>query len=113
MKPVLKIDWATHEAAKYACENWHYSGTKPANKSNCFGVWEDGKYIGAVIFGLGASPGLGKPYGLGIFEVCELTRVALTKHKTEVSRILAICFKTAQKEKQRDSTMCVICRLFP
>ena len=24
-KPVLRIDWATHEAARYACEKWHYS----------------------------------------------------------------------------------------
>ena len=34
--------------------------TIPANKSNYIGVWEDDKYIGSIIFGLGASPSLGK-----------------------------------------------------
>jgi hypothetical protein len=32
VKPELKIDWASHEAAKYACENWHYSKCLPAGK---------------------------------------------------------------------------------
>ena len=31
-KANLKIDWATHEAAKYACTNWHYSKSVPINK---------------------------------------------------------------------------------
>jgi hypothetical protein len=26
-KPVLKLDWCSHAAAKYAVEHWHYSGT--------------------------------------------------------------------------------------
>ena len=24
-KPTLKLDWCSHEAAKYAVEHWHYS----------------------------------------------------------------------------------------
>jgi len=55
-KVELKLDWCSHEAAKFACEHWHYSKTIPANRSNYIGIWEEGKYIGAVIFGLGASP---------------------------------------------------------
>jgi len=86
----LKLDWCSHEAAKFACENWHYSKTIPANKSNYIGVWESSLFIGVVIFGLGASPSLGTKYGLGIFETCELTRVALTKHITPVTKILKI-----------------------
>jgi len=89
----LHLDWCSHEAAKYAVEHWHYSKTIPANKSNYIGVWEDDKYIGVVIFGLGASPSLGKPYGLENFEFLELTRVALNKHKTPVSKIVAIAIK--------------------
>ena len=45
-KPTLKIDWASHEAAKFACVNWHYSKCLPIGKLVKVGVWEDSKYIG-------------------------------------------------------------------
>jgi hypothetical protein len=89
----LKIDWATHDAAKYACENWHYSGCLPTGKLVKVGVWEDGKYIGVVLFGRGASPHLGTKFNLSQIEVCELVRIALREHKTPVSRIMAIAIK--------------------
>lgn len=92
-KPVLKIDWATHEAAKFAVEKWHYSQCIPKSKLAKFGVWEDGKYIGAVIYGVGATADLVKRYGLEAIQGCELVRVALTSHKTTVSRIIAITLK--------------------
>lgn len=92
-KPVLKIDWATYEAAKFACVNWHYSRCIPTSKLAKFGVWEDGKYIGAVIYGVGATAVLVKRYGLEAIQGCELVRVALTSHKTTVSRIVAITLK--------------------
>lgn len=97
----LKIDWATHEAAKYACENWHYSKTMPVYPIVKIGVWEDLKFIGVILFSRGASPDLLKPYGLTQYEGCELTRVALNKHKTEVSRILAISFKFLKKNSEK------------
>ena len=40
-RPELKIDWATHEAAKYACLHWHYSKTIPTGKNNGL-LGEDG-----------------------------------------------------------------------
>lgn len=89
-KPVLKIDWATHEAAKFACLNWHYSKSVPVPPLVKIGVWEDGKFIGAVIFSRGASSNLLKPYNLEQTEGCELTRIALTKHDTPVSRIMRV-----------------------
>lgn len=98
LRPNLKIAWCSTKAAKYACEKWHYSGTMPTNKSNRFGVWENDRFIGTVIFGLGASPSLGKPYGLGIFEVSELTRVALRDHASPVTRIVSICIKLFRKK---------------
>lgn len=89
----LRLDWCSHAAAKYAVEHWHYSKTIPANRSNYIGAWEDGKFIGVVIFGLGASPSLGKPYGLENFEFLELTRVALNKHIAPVSKIVSRAIK--------------------
>lgn len=93
MKPQLKIDWATHEAAKYACLNWHYSGCIPAGKLVKVGAWENGKFIGVVLFARGATPNLGKPYGLNQDECVELVRIALTMHETPVSRIAAIALR--------------------
>ncbi len=92
-KPTLKIDWATHDAAKYACDNWHYSKCIPKGSLVKVGVWEDQRFIGAVIFGRGATNELGSPYGLKNTEVCELVRVALTRHLTAVSRIMSIAIK--------------------
>jgi len=94
----LKIDWATHEAAKYACENWHYSRSIPKSKLVKVGAWEDGTFIGVLIFSCGATPHIGSPYKLKQIEICELTRVALKNHKNSVSRILSIAIRFLKKE---------------
>ncbi len=96
----LKIDWATHEAAKYACVNWHYSKSIPAGKLVKVGAWENGKYIGCVLFARGATPNLGKPYGLNQTQCVELVRVALTAHKNPVSRIMALAVKFLKKSNE-------------
>ena len=88
---MLKVDWATHEATKYACTHFHYSKSVPVGKLIKIGAWEDGQFIGVVIFSRGANKSIGSPYGLEQTECCELTRVALTNHKTFVSEILARC----------------------
>ncbi len=84
----LKVDWATYKAAKYACEHWHYSKCLPTGKLVKVGAWEENKFIGVVIFSRGATPNLLKPYGLNQDEGCELTRIALTAHKSFVSKII-------------------------
>ncbi|MEK5338134.1 protein Mom [Bacillus sp. FSL M8-0166] len=89
----LKVAWATHEAAKFACEQFHYSKCLPVGKLVKVGAWEDGNFIGVVIFSRGANSRIGSPYGLTQKECCELTRVALTKHKSFVSEILAKAIK--------------------
>lgn len=96
-KPVLKIDWATHEAAKFACEKWHYSKCMPAGKLVKLGVWESGKFIGVVLFSRGANAKIGINYHLNQTEACELTRIAMTKHITPVSRVVSIAMKFLQK----------------
>lgn len=96
-KTSLKIDWATHEAAKYACENWHYSKCIPKSKIVKIGAWENGNFIGVIIFGVGATSSLVKAYGLDMTAGCELVRVALTKHLTPVTRIVSIALKFLKK----------------
>lgn len=98
-KPVLKLDWCSYEAAKYAVEHWHYSRTLPMPPLVKIGVWEDQKFIGCILFSRGASPHLGSKYGLKIIEVAELTRVALNSHKTPVSRILSIAVRMLRQKE--------------
>lgn len=97
MKPQLKIDWATHDAANYACKNWHYSKCLPVGKLVKVGAWEDGKFIGVVLFGRGANHNMPKPYGLTQDQCVELVRIALTKHQTPVSKIMAFAIKFLKK----------------
>lgn len=101
MKPQLKIDWATHEAAKYACVNWHYSGCLPVGKLVKVGAWENGKFIGVVLFGRGANKSLGEPYGCDQTESCELVRIALTSHITPVSKIMSLALKWLKKTNEK------------
>jgi len=96
-KAGLKIDWATHAAAKYACTHWHYSNSVPAGKLVKVGAWESGKFIGVVIFGRGANFNMVKGFGLTQKQGCELVRVALSGHEAPVSRIVSIAIKFLKK----------------
>lgn len=99
-KTNLKLDWCSHEAAKYACEHWHYSRCLPTGKLIKVGVWENEKFVGVIIFSRGASPFLLKKYGLKQSQGCELTRVACTKHDTPVSKMLSIALKFLMKKAE-------------
>lgn len=92
-RPDLKLDWCSHEAAKYAVEKWHYTGVLPPFPHVRVGVWEAKRFIGCILFSRGASNSIGKPYGLAQTEIAELTRVALTGHAWPVSRMLSIAVR--------------------
>ena len=94
----LRLDWCSYEAAKYACEHWHYSRCMPAGKLVRLGVWESHQFIGAIVFGSGANRNIGKPYKLEQHQVCELVRVALRSHANPVSKILAIALRLIHKQ---------------
>lgn len=93
----LKLDWCSYKAAEYAVMRWHYSKRMPKSKLAKIGVWEDGKYIGAVIYGVGATRSLVQKYGLSPEQGCELVRVALDKHSNPVSKIVAISLTMIRK----------------
>ena len=103
-KADLRIDWATYEAAKYACENWHYSGCLPSSlqKRVAIGAWENKKFVGVVVFGHGANPQIGSPYQLTINECVELTRIALKpNHTSQVSRIVRLALKFIKESQPK------------
>ncbi len=93
----LRLDWCSYEAAKYACEKWHYSKCVPKSKLVKIGVWENEIFIGSVIFGVGATHDLVKQYGLDAIEGCELVRVALNKHEYPVTKIISISIKMLKR----------------
>jgi hypothetical protein len=102
-KPNLKVDWATHEAAKYACENWHYSKTVPSplTKPVKIGVWEDEVFVGVIIYTVGVGSSINSPYGIGRQEICELQRVAMRAHKTPVTKMIAVSIKLLKKSNPK------------
>ncbi len=98
--PELKMDWIGYKAAKYACVHWHYSKCIPTPPIVAIGAWENGHYIGCVLFSRGASKWLGHRYGLTITEICELTRIAMKEHKTPISRMIAIAVRMLKKKEK-------------
>lgn len=60
-------------------------------------MWEDNEFKGVIVYGLGASPQIGKPYNLKQGQICELVRVALKTHTNPVSQMLALTFKELKK----------------
>lgn len=97
-RPVLRLDWCSYEAAKYAVMHWHYSKSMPPGKAIYVGAWESEKFIGVVIFSRGANNHIGNPYGLTQLECCELTRIALTEHISTVSRIASLSLKFLKRK---------------
>jgi hypothetical protein len=95
----LRLDFCSYEAAKHAVLRWHYSRTMPKCKLVKIGVWEDDKFRGAVIYGLGSNRHIARPFGLKDTEVCELVRVALApgrEHPT--SRCVAVSLKLLRRQ---------------
>lgn len=100
-KVKLHLDWCSHKAAKYAVEHWHYSKSLPGADSIKIGIWENELFIGCLMFSRGANNHIHKPYSLKDTEVCELTRVALNKHKTTVTKIIAIGLKMLKRRSPK------------
>lgn len=97
MKTKLLIAPCEHKAAKFSVINWHYSHKMPVGKLTLFGAWEDDKYIGAMVFGRGATSQIGKPFNLEQHQICELVRVAFKRHKVEVTRCISIALRLLKK----------------
>lgn len=94
----IKIKGIDFKTAKHAVMNFHYSKKMPIGKLIKYGVWENDKFIGAVVYGRGSSPFLGTAYNLNQTEVCELVRVALSEHSAPVSQIVSETLRHLRKE---------------
>lgn len=94
----LHIGALPYRAMIYAVKNWHYSGTKTGFlRHGVFGIWEDARFVGVIIYGQGATEGIGSPFGLTLQQTRELTRIALQAHSVPVSRLISITLKKLKK----------------
>jgi hypothetical protein len=93
----MRLELCSREAARKACRRWHYSRKMPAGEAVFIGVWEDGRFIGAVIFSHGANRHIADPFGLSQEQVCELTRIAMDTHQVPVTRVVAIALRFLKK----------------
>lgn len=95
----LVLKWCSYKQAKYAVLRWHYSRKMPRSKLSLIGVWENERFVGTVIFGVGAgSSTSGKRYGMRQrWDIAELVRVALAPRKTPTSKIVAIAIRMIRK----------------
>jgi len=99
MSRELRIDFISHEAARYSVARWHYSRRMPKSKLVRLGAWEGDRFCGSIIYGLGANRHIARPFGLKDQEVCELVRVALApgrEHPT--SRCVAISLRMLRQQ---------------
>lgn len=95
---MIRIEKASNEAIKYACKYFHYAGHHPTGNMIGYSVFENDEWCGVVIFGSGATPNIGKPYGLKQGEIMELTRMALNGKQTTTSQVMMACVKQLKKD---------------
>lgn len=93
----MRISFATRSAAEYACKNFHYSGTTPVVKYGFSIFNDDDEWCGVILFGSGANPHIGSPYGLFQGEVLDLVRVALNGKQEHTSMALSCALKELHK----------------
>ena len=95
----LIVSACSQKAAKHSVMKWHYSQAMPAGKLITYGVWDDHKFSGSIIYGQGANNRLGQTYDLDIIEVCELVRVALKpKHTFLTSQVVAMSLTSLRQD---------------
>ena len=73
----MRISKASYDAARYACLYFHYAQAVPICQY-MYSVFNDaGEWWGVIIYGIGATPMIARPYDKWQGQVVELERVAL------------------------------------
>ena len=93
-----KIIVANNDMINYACKNFHYSKSVPCGRKVAYAIFEENKFIGVIIYSLGANNNLAKSFNMVQGEVIELTRIALCNHKNNVSRYISLTLKMLKKQ---------------
>lgn len=94
----MRLTRATLDGIRYACLHFHYAHSVPANPLG-YNVYNDAdEWCGVILFAMGATPNIGKPYNLPIGGVLELVRVALNGKQEQTSRAVAMSLKQLKKD---------------
>ena len=94
----MKLEKASYKAIKYACLNFHYAKAVPGTVFG-YSVFNDkNEWCGVIVYGHGATPHIGSPYGLKQGEVIELVRVALNGKQEFTSKAVAMSLKLIKKD---------------
>lgn len=89
----MKLTIANAKAIKYACLNFHYAKSVPSVQYG-FNIYNDeNEWCGVICYGGGATPNIGKPFGLAQGEILELVRVALNGKQNATSECVAASLK--------------------
>lgn len=85
----MKLTLANAKAIKHACLKFHYAKSVPSVQYG-FNVYnDDDEWCGVICYGGGATPNIGKPFGLIQGEILELVRVALNGKQKATSECVA------------------------
>lgn len=94
----MTLTIATKKAVRFACLNYHYAKSVP-NPLLSYNVFNSGgEWCGVIIYSYGATPNIGKPFGLVQGEIVELVRVALNGKQECTSQAVAMSLKQLHKD---------------
>lgn len=94
----MRLRKATRKEIEWACKRFHYAKAVPACKW-AYSVFNDSReWCGVIIYSSGASPQIGKPYGLFQGEVLELVRVALNGMQKCTSAAVSASLRMVKKD---------------
>lgn len=89
----MRLTKATTAAIRYACRNFHYSHSVPANPVG-YNVYNgNDEWCGCILYAVGATQNIGAPYGIPTGGVLELVRVALNGKQEHTSQAVAMSLK--------------------
>ncbi len=94
----LLIERVERDVGVAAVKRWHYSRSMPSADIDVYGVWESDRFVGAVIFGIGATARPGTPYDLESNQLRELCRVALDTHTAPVTQVVAEAIRLLRRD---------------
>ena len=95
---MIELRRATPEAVRYACLKFHYAKAIPSAEY-AYNVYnEQNEWCGTIIYGVGATPNIAKPFWLANGEVLELLRVALNGKQPCTSECVAASLKRIHKD---------------
>ena len=94
----MRLTKATPQAIKYACTNYHYSKSVPANPLG-YNVYNDAdEWCGVILYAVGATPNIGSQYNLPVGGVLELVRVALNGKQEQTSKAVSMSLKHLKQD---------------